>query len=159
MSNQEVTLSLRSAYQDFTGLILSLSEEQFLSLMNGWSPRDVVAHLIGWNGHMIEALSSILAGETPSYYADAPNDYSNINARFTARYSSRSKQELLAELESSLDRLEAYVLSLPVEELVADHGVRHYRGEPVTVRRTIESLTGDYRYHTNEIREWLEKRR
>jgi hypothetical protein len=157
MSNQEVTRSLKVAYQDFTELILSLPEEPFLSSMNGWAPRDVVAHLIGWNGLMIEASSSILAGLPPAYYADAPNDYSNINAGFTARYSSRSKQELLAQLKSSMEGLEAYILALPAVELAADHGVRHYRGGTATVGKVLESLAGDYRYHTNEIREWLNK--
>jgi hypothetical protein len=98
---------LKHAYQDFTKLILSLTEELFLSSMDGWAPRDVVAHLIGWNNLMIDASSSILVGQPPSYYADASNDYSNINAGFTAQYSSRSKKELLAALESSLDGLEA----------------------------------------------------
>jgi hypothetical protein len=155
MANQEITNSLRRAYQDFAELILSLPEELFLSPLNGWAPRDVVAHLIGWNTFMIEASSSILAGESPSYYADAPNDYSNINASFTSKFSSRSKQELLAELKSSLEGLEAYVLALPAGELVADHGVRHYRGGPASVGKIVESLAGDYRYHTNQIREWL----
>jgi hypothetical protein len=150
-------ISLREARQDFTELILSLSEELFLSPLDGWVPRDVVAHLIGWNSLMIEASSSILAGQTPSYYADAPNDYSHINAGFTARYSPRSKQELLAELKSSLDGLEAYVQTLPPEELAANHGVCHYRGGPATVSEIIESLVGDYRYHTNQIKEWLNK--
>jgi hypothetical protein len=158
MSNQEVTLSLKVAYQDFAELIFSLSDELFLSSLNGWAPRDVVAHLVGWNGLMIEASSSILTGQPPSYYADAPNDYSNINAGFTVKYSSRSKQELLAELKSSLEGLEAYVLALPAVELAADHGVRHYRGGPATVSKILESLAGDYRYHTNQIREWLYKR-
>jgi hypothetical protein len=123
--------------------------------MTNWSPRDVVAHLVGWNGLMIEASASILSGQQLSYYADAPNDYSNINAGFTARYSSGSKQELLKELRSSLESLEAYVIALPAEELTSDHGVQHYSGRSATVSKVIESLADDYRYHTNEIREWL----
>ena len=155
MSAQEIMLPLRRLYEDFIELILSLPDELFLSPINGWAPRDVVAHLIGWNSLMIEASSSILAGQPPSYYADAPNDYSHINAGFTAQYSSRSKQELLEELKSSLDGLERYVLALPSEELVANHGVRHYRDGPATVSKIVESLAGDYRYHTDQIREWL----
>jgi hypothetical protein len=53
MANQDATRSLRQAYKEFVDLIHSLPEALFLSSMNGWSPRDVVAHLIGWNGHMI----------------------------------------------------------------------------------------------------------
>ncbi len=149
-------LSLKQAFHDFTDLILSLSDKQFLSSLDGWSPRDVVAHLIGWNTLMIEASRSILAGTPPSYYQDAPNDFSHINAGFVAEYSSRSRRELLTQLESSMEKLEAFLSGLPAEELAADHGVIHHGGDPATVKRIIHSLTGDYRYHNHQIIEWLE---
>ncbi len=157
MPGQNVMLSLKRAYQDFAKLILSLPDEQFLSSMNGWSPRDVVAHLIGWNGLMIESSLSILAGKSPRYYDDARNDYSNINSGFTAKHSSRSKPELLAELKSSMEKFEAFIYSLPAEELAADHGVVHHSGGPATVARIINSLAGDYQYHTRQIMEWLDR--
>ncbi|RJP52339.1 MAG: DinB family protein [Anaerolineaceae bacterium] len=157
MSNQDITLSLKQAYQDLTNLILSLSDEQFLSSMNGWSPRDVAAHLIGWNRLMVEASLSIIAGKPPTYYDDARNDYSNINSGFTTKYPSQSKQELLAELQSSIEKFEAFINTLPAEELAADHGVVHYSGSPATVTRVVNTLAGDYRYHTQQIMEWLKK--
>jgi len=157
MPSQNATLSLKHAYQDLAKLILSLPDEQFLSPMNGWSPRDVVAHLIGWNSLMIESSLSILAGKPPFYYDDAPNDYSHINAIFTAKHSSRSKQELLADLKSSMEKFEAFISTLPAEELTADHGVIHYSGTPATVTRIIHSLAGDYQYHTRQIMEWFNR--
>lgn len=155
MSNLKATLPLVHAYQDFVEFIRSLSDEQFLAPMDGWAPRDVTAHLIGWNDFMIEVSRTILAGKTPSYYEDAPNDFSKINAGFTAKYSSRSKQELLEELKASIERLEAFLLGLPPEELENNHGIRHYHGGPATVGKIIVSLAGDYRHHTQQIKEWL----
>ena len=155
MTSQNVTASLEHACQDFTNLILSLSNEQFLSSINDWTPRDVVAHLIGWNGLMIESSLSILAGKPPLYYNDVQNDYSNINSGFTAKHSSQSKQELLAELQSSMKKLEAFIHTLSTEELVANHGVFHYSCSPATVSKIINSLAGDYQYHTHQITEWL----
>ena len=155
MSKQNATFELTHACQGFSKLIDSLSNEQFLSPMNGWAPRDVVAHLIGWNNLMIEAVLSILAGNPPSYYDDAPNDYSNINASFTAKHSSQSKQELLAELQSSMEKLAKFIDSLPIEELTADHGVVHHSGDPATIAEVIDSLAGDYEDHSRQIEEWL----
>jgi hypothetical protein len=148
---------LTQAYQHFSKLTDSLSKEQFLSPMNGWTPRDVVAHLIGWNSLMIEASLSILTGNPPSYYDDAANDYSNINASFTAKHSSQSKQELLAELQSSMENLEKFLDSLPSEELTADHGVMHHRGDPATIAKIIDSLAADYQDHSRQIEKWLNK--
>ena len=147
-------ISLTSAYHDFCSCILTLPEELLVSSMDGWSPRDVVAHLIGWNRHMIAAAGAILAGEGPSYYADAPNDYKNINAGFVARHASRSKADLLRQLESSMDEFEHYILTLPPAELEASHGVMHYSGHPATVAGIIASLAGDYQHHTHQVSEW-----
>ena len=157
MSNQNAILPLNHAYQDFVNRIDSLSNEQFFSPMNGWAPRDVVAHLIGWNSLMIESSLSILAGNPPSYYADAPNDYSNINSGFTTKHPSRSKQELLAELQSSMEKFEKFISTLPMEALTANHGVMHYSGGPATITKIINSLASDYQYHTHQIEEWLNR--
>ena len=155
MSDQEALQPLKQSYGEFVDIIAGLSDETFLSHMDEWSPRDVVAHLIGWNFHMIDAAKSILMGREPDYYKDAANDYSNMNARFTAQYSSRSTEKMLEQLKSSLESFEAFVLALPPAELVADHRVRHYSGSLATVGRLITSLTGDYVYHTRQIKEWL----
>jgi hypothetical protein len=154
---QAALSSLQRAYQDFTARILPLTDEQFLSAVDSWSPRDVVAHLIGWNGLMIEASRSILGGNAPAYYADAANDYSHINAGFTAKYSCPSKVALLSELQASMKSFEAFILALPAGELAADHGVRHYSGVPASVYKIIQSLAGDYDYHTRQISEWIDR--
>ncbi len=157
MSNQEAIFPVKNAYQDFVNVILSLSDEQFLTQIYEWSPRDIVAHLIGWNTLMIESSLSILSGKPPAYYDDTPFNYSHINAGYTAKFSSQSRKELLAQLQSSLAELEAFILSLSDDELKADHGVRHYSGVPATVSKIIASLAGDYEYHTQQIRDWLKK--
>jgi hypothetical protein len=158
MLNQDVIFPLKNSFNEFTEIIELLSDEQFVSPMHGWSPKGVASHLAGWNNFMIEAALSILAGKTPVYYDDAPNNYSSINAGFMAKYSSYSKGELLAELKSSMERLETFVLGLPREELTASHSVRHYNGSPATVNKIIESLTSDYQDHTHEIKEWLSEK-
>ncbi len=56
-----------------------------------------------------------------------------------------------------MEKFEAFIRSLPVEELTADHGVVHYSGKPATVAKIINSLAGDYQYHSRQIAEWLDK--
>lgn len=147
--------SFELAYQNFCDCIISLPEALFLSPMNGWSPRDVLAHLIGWNRLMIEASAAILRGETPAYYADAPNDYGNINAGFVNQFASRSKAKLIEELRSSKEEFERYIMALDQSELTDSHEVLHYSGRPATVEGIINALAGDYQGHLNEINAWL----
>ena len=148
------TLALKSAYQDFCGVIQGLADDIFLTKIDDWTPRDVVAHLVGWNRHMIQACQSILAGRTPDYYADAPNDYRTINAGFVVRFASTSKEALLGELGNGLKELVEFALALDPAEWHASHGVRHYRGAPATVASTLTSLAGDYAHHAHQIRGW-----
>lgn len=157
MSRHEALLPIKNATQDFVDVITTLSDEQFLTPLYEWTPRDMVAHLIGWNSLMVESSQSILAGKPPAYYDDTPFNYSHINAGYTAKFSSQSKHELLAELKSSMEGFEAFFLGLSDEELEADHGIRHYSGVPATIGKLITSLAGDYEYHTQQIREWVKK--
>ncbi len=155
MNDRDRSNTLTVAYQAFRRCIQSVPDNLYLSPINGWSSRDVMAHLVGWNRRMIESGKDILRGVVPSYYTDASNDYKNVNAAFVSHYSSRDKASLLAELAASMAEFEAYVQGLDPSEWDADHGVVHYRGGPATVARLIDSLSGDYQDHTREIQEWL----
>lgn len=144
-----------AAYQAFRQCIQSVPDDLYLTPINGWSPRDIVAHLVGWNRNMVKSGKELLRGEMPAYYPDAPNDYKNINAAFVSKHSSRDKVTLLDELAASMLEFETYVRGLDPSEWDADHGITHYRGGPATVSRLMDSLAGDYHSHTHEIQQWL----
>jgi len=146
---------LQQGYETLRAAVMDIPDNRFTAPMSGWSPRDVVAHLIGWNRRMITACQSILKGQTPDYYADREFNYSHINAEYMAQYDSQNKGEMLAELETSLGEMQAYVRSLKPGDLDAETGVPHYRGGFATAARTLGSLAGDYEEHAHEIREWL----
>jgi hypothetical protein len=153
MNHDAVLAPLDQAWRALDAAARALSEDHFLAPLRGWSARDIVAHLIGWNRHMIEASGSILKGETPGYYADAPHGYRNLNAALAAAYSSRSHEELLRELEASLLELKTFVRSLPPADIDDSHGVLHYSGRPATVGGILRSLAQDYQDHAAEIDE------
>jgi hypothetical protein len=154
MDRIDPTLVLRREYKMFCEVIRALPEELYLAKIDDWTPRDVVAHLVGWNRRMIVACQDILAGRTPDYYADAPNDYRTINSGYVARHASASREALLGELAAGLEELATYVSALEPSEWKASHGVKHYRGAPATVAGTLASLAGDYAHHAQQIREW-----
>ena len=155
MNSSDRLSSFERAVQEFGDCITQVADNLFLSPMDDWAPRDVIAHLIAWNGEMLKVCRGIQRGETPAYYADSPNDYSNLNARFVAEHDSQEKATLLHELDDTRIELLSYLRGLAAEEWDADHGVVYHRGGPATISRTIESLAGDYRHHTKEILAWL----
>ncbi len=139
--------------EEFARCVDSLDEELFLKKFNHWSPRDVLAHLIGWNRYIIEGSKQIMSGELPFYDIDPGEDYSKVNAVLVSEYSSRDKQELLDELHSSAHDLKHFLQSLDSEEWERDYGVKH-RGSTVTIQNSIDEFIDDYDIHREQIKEW-----
>jgi hypothetical protein len=142
---------------NFARCVASLDEELFLKKINRWSPRDIVAHLIGWNRYIIEGSKQIKRGELPLYDIDPGENYSNVNAVLVRRYSPGSKQELLDELRASAGELKQFLQSLDHSEWDRDYGVRH-QGSTITIRNTVDDLISDYVHHRKQIEEWTKLR-
>jgi hypothetical protein len=151
MTRDEQLAQLNKAHQGFVKVVLSISNEDFLRSLGDWTPRDIVAHLIGWNRNIRIGCEQIRTGVSPFYHVDGPNDYRMENAKSIARYDSRERMVLLDELASSKDELVAYVMGLDEHDWDKDWGPQHYRGGAATIARSIESLTNDYLDHTDEI--------
>jgi hypothetical protein len=151
---EEQLNNLDTRIQVFVRCIDSLPEALFLKKMDKhWAPRDVVAHLIGWNRYTIEGCPQMRRGETPFYFIDPGDDFSKVNAVSVRKYHSRRRQKLVNELEASAQELRHFLLSLDPAEWEADHGVR-WRGGRVTIRNTVDVLIRDYVLHRQQIEEW-----
>lgn len=138
----------------FARSIASMSDRLFLKKINQWSPRDVVAHLTGWNRYIIDGCKQLIKGELPFYNADPGDDYSNVNAELISQYSSLDKQELLDDLLESARQLVAFIHSLKPEQWRRDYGVKH-KGVTLTIRDTVAELIADYVHHQRIIEDWL----
>ena len=142
--------------EDFVHCVASLNEEFFLKRSDHWSPRDVVAHLIGWNRYTIEGSNQIRRGELPFYEIDPGEDCCKINAVLVLEYSSTDKQEMLDELQVSYQELKQFIQSLDSSEWSRDYGVR-LEGDVITIQNTVDELIEDYDIHTERIKEWVRK--
>lgn len=142
--------------EDFVHCVASLNEEFFLKRPNHWSPRDVVAHLIGWNRYTIEGSNQIRRGELPFYEIDPGEDCSKVNAMLVLEYSSTDRQEMLDELQVSAQELKQFMRSLDSSEWSRDYGVRH-KGAIITIQNTVDELIEDYDIHTERIKEWVRR--
>jgi len=148
---RQLMLDLEQAAAELTACVRSLPPQDFLASLGDWSPRDIVAHFIGWNRGILVGCAELREGVAPYYLQDGPNDYRTLNAGFIRRFSWRERETLLANLASSLTALTNFLTTVPEEEWEADSGVVHYRGGPATVSRCVESLMRDYRDHCQEI--------
>lgn len=146
---------LHEVVASFERAVLDLDELRFLVSNGSWTPRDIVAHLIGWNRLVVEGSRQIRAGELPSYDEDPGQDFANVNARLIREHSTEGRRALLIELRASADELATVLGSVEATDWDRDFGVRH-GDETLTIRGTVEELLADYVVHAGQLRSWPE---
>lgn len=156
METDERIAALHASVERLADAVAALPEPLFLRETDGRSPRDIVAHLIGWNHYTIEGYEQQRRGELPAYLVDPGEDFSTVNAAAMRRYASRDRGELLGQLRDSLAALEAFLGALSPAEWADDYGVG-YNGRPLTLARLVGTLGGDYDHHREEIATWPER--
>jgi hypothetical protein len=142
---------LETAYAAIMETMQELSAESLLTSLGDWTPRDIAAHFIGWNRITLAGCSALREGAEPFYFYDGTNDYGKINAKFFGQFPSTDRDELLKEIASTKTALVAYLKTINEAEWELDTGIVHYRGNPATVARCVDSLIRDYRKHRQEI--------
>ena len=162
MTIEEQIDGLEHCVEAFAASVAGLDERLFHSNVNGWTPRDIVAHLIGWNRHIVRGAKQILCGELPFYDVDPGPDYSKVNAALVRQYGDTDRSVLLERLAESAGELMAFLRAIDPEEWDRDFGVRH-RGEKltvkssagdlVTVKSTVDDLIADYDHHRAQLEE------
>jgi hypothetical protein len=63
MPHSEHVQRLEDAIAGFVSCIATVPDKLFLQRFTEWAPRDVVAHLIGWNLYTLDGLSRHSAGQ------------------------------------------------------------------------------------------------
>lgn len=150
--NKEKQLAdLETAYASFIDTLTGLASEDILKSLGDWTPRDIAAHFIGWNRITLAGCSALREGAEPFYFYDGTNDYRKVNAKFITQFPSTDQDELLKDIASTKEALTAYLKTIPESEWELDAGVVHYRGNPATIARCVDSLIRDYRKHRQEI--------
>jgi len=153
MTREKDLQALQSAFETFTACMTTLAVPVFLRPVTQWAPRDVVAHLIGWNRSTRTGCAQIRQGMIPFYFADATDDFRHVNATSVQAYAS-GEDPLIEEVTASFQALRRFLICLPPEAWKADYGVR-YQGGPVTIANTVGALSRDYLEHTKDIESWV----
>jgi hypothetical protein len=93
-----------------------------------WSVKDLLAHLVFWEGGMVENLKRAVRGEVPQYPSGELDD---INAQVFAENRQRPLEAVLAESRQSFEALLAQVQGLPEEDLIDPGRFAWTEGKPL----------------------------
>lgn len=150
MTPEEQLDQLEFCIGAFAGSVASLDERLFLRKVNGWTVRDIVAHLIGWNRYVVRGARQILRGELPFYDVDPGPNYSNVNAELVREYAETDRSALLESLAATTAELTSFLRAVDSDSWERDFGVRH-AGETLTVKSTVDDLIADYHHHRTQL--------
>lgn len=145
---------LRASIVAFVACIEPLAPNALLHPVTGWSPRDVAAHLIGWNVLTLEGCRALQQGEPPAYLDGEEDDFQHVNAASVARYTIQDKHELLGQLRETADTLLAYLEQMDPGDWEREWGVNGPSGRPATIRQQVAPLAADYLGHAQEVAAW-----
>jgi hypothetical protein len=122
--------------------------------MGDWTFRDLAAHLAGWRNYRIAQFEAAARGE-PLPAAPWPpelDDDDGINAWIHDAGAGRSLDDVLADYDSTFDRLADGLESLPEEVLADPNAFPWTDGEPVL---DLDFLRHLHEEHLPSIRMWL----
>jgi hypothetical protein len=148
---------LTERMESFIDQLERLPEGAFLEKMDGWSPRDTFAHLVGWTYLTRDACTQIRAGQVPGFYADPGEDYEKVNASLVARFASRDFGELVRQQRAAHAELVEYLRGLDPADWDRDFGVR-VQGNTETIQGLVAAVSEDFEAHAAQIASWLETR-
>jgi hypothetical protein len=156
VEEREILLEkLEKAVRDFARAVVDLPEPLFLKRIDGWTPRDVVAHLIGWNRLTVTGCEEVLRGEPPAYLDDVDEGFSHVNAAFVREHDATDRDRLLGQLRASAAETAAYARSLPRASWEASVRFRRWT---ISVGDCVDGLRQDYVTHRERIEAWAADR-
>jgi uncharacterized protein (TIGR03083 family) len=150
VKKQQLLDKLERAWMDLRQSYAGLSEAQLTrpGVTNGWSVKDILAHVTTWEEEALKYLPSILRGEKPPRYKDLYGGIDAFNAQMTAKKQTLPLSDILRQLDDTHRRLIAAIQSAPEDQINTETPFR---------RRVRLDTYSHYSLHARAIRAWRER--
>jgi hypothetical protein len=141
----ELATELEAAHQNFVHVALQLDIRihEKGGVCGEWSPKDVVAHLVGWDAEAAYSLGLFANGEGDTY--DYTFDVDEFNDRSVNTRKALSWNRLMNDLSLAHHSLQEEIKALHAKKLNSDGGFAQW----LVGRKT------DYKIHTEQLELWL----
>lgn len=145
MSWTQLANDLNVSHQNFMQIAVQLPADLRgkRGVCGNWSPKDVIAHLVGWDTEAIYFLGLFANGEGETY--DYQFDIDEFNARSVKTRENLSWDEVITSLSIAHTELQQMIMVLNAKDLNSDSGF----GKSLMGRRE------DYIFHTQQLADWL----
>lgn len=150
MKREQLLARLDERWTALKETFAGLTENQMSKpgVNEGWSVKDVLAHVNTWEEEALKYLPIVLEGKRPPLYAVQYGGLDAFNAKMTAGKRELSLAEVLKRLDTTHQKLVEYVQTVPEKQFTIETKFR---------RRLRLDTYSHYPEHTKMIREWREQ--
>lgn len=148
MNRQQLLSRMETAWTSLQESFSGLTDVQLAEpgVTEGWSVRDILAHVSTWEEEALKYLPVIVNGGTPPRY----RQYGGINAfnaHMTARKQSLALADVMSQLHATHRQILDYFQNVPEEQFITETRFRH--------RLRLDTYS-HYLLHAKAIHAWRE---
>lgn len=149
MNRQQLLTRLEKGWTAIQESFAGLTDTQLTEpgVMDGWSAKDILAHVTTWEEEALKYLPLIIKGDKPPRYIQ----YGGIdafNAQMTEQKQGLALFEVLRQLDATHRQLIDYLQDVPEEQFTRETRFRH--------RLRLDTYS-HYLLYAKAIREWRER--
>ena len=155
MSDKATALKmLEDEYQNLLKAIAKLDNAQSSQTwLDGWSVKEIIAHVLGWEREMIVLMQRMARGERPLPEGVDYSDPDAWNAKFAAEMAPMNANTVVAIWQQTHMNFVRAAKALP-----DDRFGENDEGKPKTANRILEGNGYEhYREHAAQINEWRQR--
>lgn len=150
VNRKQLQQRIDKAWQEFNDSYAGLLDPQITEpgVTEGWSVRDIIAHVTTWEEEALRHLPTIMEGGRPPRYSTTYGGIDAFNALMTERKESLSLSEVRAQAAETHQRLIDFIEAVPEEHFATETRFRH---------RLRQDTYGHYPLHAEAIRQWRDQ--
>ena len=150
MNKEEVLQSVETESKNLQKAVKGLDNDRMAEAwLDGWSAKDILAHVLGWDREMIVFLERMAHGERPTPEGVDYSDPNAWNAKFALEFAPISGSTVLAVWK------QVHMNLVRTAEALSDDRFGEKDGKPKTANRILaDNGYQHYQEHTAHILEW-----
>ena len=151
MDKQQVLKNLDRAWEALKDSYAGVPDDELVKagVMEGWSIKDIIAHITWWEEEALKHLPTILEGGKPPRYSVAYGGIDAFNALMTEQKKNLPLSEVLRQRDDIHLRLIEFIRDAPEDE---------FNRETRFLHRLRLDTYSHYLKHAEAIRSWRERR-
>jgi hypothetical protein len=163
LPKRELFQEIRTEREALNALLQRIKPQQMIQrgvTPGGWSVKDILAHILGWQDHLLKWHETELRGETPAVPAPGMTwrDLKRFNGMIYQEHRRRALQAVLRDFETFHGRMIQLVEVTPEADLLTV-GRFQWMGPTWTLSDYCRAETAShYRWARKWIRPWLRAR-